>query len=227
MIPRKKRNSSKVNLTISAVFHGALIIVIAYFAAREGWLGKNIQKLTVTLVPKEKKPEPPKEKPPEPKVEQAKQPEAPKNVAAAPKPEPVTAPPPVADAAPAAAAPAPVSLPAFDFSDGAKEVNTLSGPNDIYKAKVERALLANWNRPEDMEDATFAAEVQVNLDTTGKLVNYTWLNGSDNTRWDGSVKAALSKTKGFSKPPPGFPPQFKVRFDVESLKSAEVQLSSR
>ena len=38
MIPRKKRNSSKVNLTISAVFHGLLILAVFIFAAREGIL---------------------------------------------------------------------------------------------------------------------------------------------------------------------------------------------
>ena len=32
---RKKRNSSKLNLTISFIFHGILILVIFFFAARE------------------------------------------------------------------------------------------------------------------------------------------------------------------------------------------------
>jgi len=63
MIQRRKRNSSKINLTISFVVHGILIFVIFFFAAREGMLGKKLKEITVTMVPKEKKPEPPKEKP--------------------------------------------------------------------------------------------------------------------------------------------------------------------
>ena len=65
---RKKRNSSKVNLTISFIFHGILIVIVFFFAAREGLVGKKLKQLAVTMVPKEKKIEPPKEKPPEPKV---------------------------------------------------------------------------------------------------------------------------------------------------------------
>src|SRR5438067_845710 len=100
---RKKRNSSKINLTISVVFHSVLILVIFVFAAREGMLGKKLKELTVTMVPKEKKPEPPKEKPPEPKVESPKPEEAKVNVPQ-PKVETAQAPPPAAsDAAPVAA----------------------------------------------------------------------------------------------------------------------------
>ena len=61
MIPqRKKSNSSKINLTISLVFHSILVGCIFYFAAKEGLLGKKLKELTVTME-KIKKPEPPKE----------------------------------------------------------------------------------------------------------------------------------------------------------------------
>ena len=68
--PKPKPNSSKVNLTISAVVHGVIIVALIYFAAREGYLGKKIQTITVTKVV-EKKPEPEKPKEP-PKVEPPK-----------------------------------------------------------------------------------------------------------------------------------------------------------
>ena len=45
--PKKKKNSSKVNLIISAVFHGLIVLALIYFAAREGYLGKKAQKITV------------------------------------------------------------------------------------------------------------------------------------------------------------------------------------
>src|SRR5690242_19852332 len=99
---RKKRNSSKINLIISVVFHSLLVLAIFYFAAKEGLLGKKLKELAVTMV-KEKKPEPPKEKPPEPKVEQPK-PEEAKAAVPQPKPETAAAPPPAAsDAAPSVA----------------------------------------------------------------------------------------------------------------------------
>jgi hypothetical protein len=221
MIQRRKRNSSKVNLTVSVIFHGVLIGAVIFFAAREGMLGKKLKELTVTMVPKEKKPEPPKEKPPEPKIEPPKVAEIPKS---APPPMTTTAPPPppVVDAAPAVA-PAPAVLPSFDFNDGAKAVQSLSDPNGIYKALVEHALRSRWNRPEDIADDAFAAEIELALEPSGKVTNYRWISGSGNKRWDDSVKSALAQTKALSRPPPkGFPEKFTVRFDVESLRTESV-----
>src|SRR5438477_9510679 len=101
MIYRKKRNSSKVNLTISFIVHAVLVGALVFFAARQGILGKKLKELTVTMVPKEKKPEPPKEKPVEPKVEPPKPEEAPKLAVAQPKSETPVAPPPAASGGPA------------------------------------------------------------------------------------------------------------------------------
>ena len=58
--PRKARNSSKVNLIISFVFHAVLVLVLFYFAAREGLLGKKLNTIAVQMI-KEKPPEKPKE----------------------------------------------------------------------------------------------------------------------------------------------------------------------
>ena len=91
--PRKRRNSSRVNLVISFIFHTVLVVALFYFAARQGLLGKKLQKLSVDLV-KEKKAEKPKE-PEKPKAEPPKV-ETPKAVSA-PKPvETAKAPPSVA-----------------------------------------------------------------------------------------------------------------------------------
>jgi len=216
MIQRRKRNSSKINLTISAVFHSILIFTVFYFAAREGMLGKKLKQLTVTMVPKEKKPEPPKEKPLEPKVQQPKAVEEAK-VAAPPKVE--AAPPPAAETGPAVA-PAATSLPAFQFDDGAKEVRTLNDPNAIYAALVEHALKSHWNRPEDMQDENFIVEVDLAVEANGKVKEAQWAKASGNSRWDNSVKAALAATPVISRPPPkGFPEKFRVRFDVENVQS--------
>ena len=92
MIPqtqaRKKKNSSKVNLTISFAVHSAIVVVLFYFAAREGFLGKQLQKISVQMIkekPPEKPPEPPKVEPPkvveQPKPEPPKLVEAPKQAA--------------------------------------------------------------------------------------------------------------------------------------------------
>jgi TonB family protein len=220
---RKVRNSSNVNLIISAVFHGLLILAIIFFAAREGLIGKRLKQLAVTMVPKEKKPEPPKEKPPEPKIEPPKTPDAPKMSLPPPPAEPPTAAPPPAavTASPAEAAPAAVSLPSFEFHDGAKEVASISDPNSLYQALVEHAFRANWNRPEDVADDKYVADAEVSVDPSGEVTTYRLLSGSGDRRWDDSVKAALEVTKQLSRPPPkGFPHKFNIRFDVEIVETA-------
>src|SRR5215469_1237929 len=161
---RKKRNSSKVNLIISLVFHSVLVACIFYFAAKEGLLGKKLKQLTVTME-KVKKPEPPKEKPQEPKVEQPKTQEA-KTSVPQPKVETAQAPPPAAASA-AAPAPAAVALPSFAFSDGAIDVQSISDPNGIYRNLVEHTLRSYWNRPQDLSDDNYTAEVELTIDKTG------------------------------------------------------------
>jgi hypothetical protein len=223
---RKKSNSSKVNLIISFIFHSVLIVLIFYFAAKEGLLGKKLKEITVTMVQKEKKPEPPKEKPPEPKVEQPK-PEQPKMAVPQAKVETASAPPP-SDSAPAVA-PSAVSLPSFEFSDGAKEVQSISDPNGIYKALVEYTLRSRWNRPDDPQYDNNVAEVELTVDKSGQIRGSTWLKGSGEKKWDESVKSVLAQTTTISRPPPkGFPEKFVVRFDVATTEAVDaIQLSAR
>ncbi len=228
MSERRKHNSSRVNLTVSLVFHSLLICAVFYFAAREGMLGKTLKELTVTAI-KEKKAEAPKEKPPEPKAETARQAEPPKTVATAPAPRmEQVAPPPAAEAPPVAAPPA-ADLPNMDFSDGAKEVASVSDPKLLYKGLVESALRSHWARRDDITDEAYVAEVELAIDRQGNVTGSRWLKGSGDTRWDKTVKAAVDATKVISgRPPKGFPDKFVARFDVELLRTEEVfSVSSR
>ncbi|HWX20863.1 MAG TPA: TonB family protein [Candidatus Binatia bacterium] len=226
---RRKRNSSKINLIISFTFHTIVVVAVVFLAAREGILGKKLKELTVTMAPKEKKPEPPKPKVPEPKLDTPKPANTPK-LAVAPPPVQTAraaAPPPVD--VPAAVAPAAAVLPDMTFNDGAREVQTVSDPNALYKGLVEHALRSRWNRPEDMADDSFIAEVELSIDAQGNVTGSRWLKGSGNSRWDNAVKSAVAATKVISRPPPkGFPAAFVARFDVESLRTEEVaQLNPR
>ena len=206
--PRKQRNSSKVNLLISFVFHAVLVVGLLYLAARNGLLGKQLKKITVTMEkekPPVKPPEPPKVEPPKPeppKVEPPKVVEAPKAPAAPPAP-PVVAPP-------------AAELPAFDF-EGGKLVQSSSDPVQLYKGLVEYALRSQWNRPTDEPDDDYVVEVNVAVDRTGTLSDPQWLKVSGDQRWDASVRHAVAATTAINRPPPtNFPPRITVRFDVQS-----------
>jgi outer membrane biosynthesis protein TonB len=205
--PRKPKNSSKVNLFISFVFHAILVVVILYFAAREGLLGKKLSTLAVQLVKeKPKPPEPPKVEPP--KVEPPKIVEPPK-VAETPKP----APPPTV--APPTVAPPAAELPSFDFSGG-KEVVSSSDPVQIYKGYMEYVLRSKWNKPEDMADDNYTVEVGVSVDKDGRLGSPVWQKGSGNQQWDDTVRQVFNVVKNFDRPPPtNFPPSVTIRFDVQ------------
>ncbi|MGA2173950.1 MAG: TonB C-terminal domain-containing protein [Verrucomicrobiota bacterium] len=211
---RKPRNSSKVNLLISLAFHGVIILALVFFAARQGLLGKQIKKIAVEMVrekppQKPKEPEKPKEEPP--KVEPPKLAETPK--IESPR---ETAPPPasLAMAAPPAMAPAPVDVSSFVF-EGGKAVETSSDPVQLYKGSLEYLLRSRWDRPTDLDDQSFVAEVEVSVDHSGQIANPVWKKGSGDKRWDDSVRQALARTRSASRPPPAnFPPRVLVRFDV-------------
>ena len=221
---RKKRNSTKVNLLISALFHGLILCVLLYFAARQGLLGKQIKKIAVEMV-KEKPPPKPKEpeKPKVAKIEPPKQ-EAPKVQEVAkiePLKEPAAAPPPASVAS--AVAPPAAELPAFAF-EGGKTVETSSDPIQLYKSFLENTLRFNWDRPKNEDDHTYVAEVEVAVDDTGDITNPVWKKNSGHKDWDESVRTAIASTPKVSRPPPkNFPHTVVVRFDVEALKPVAMQ----
>jgi TonB C terminal len=213
MIPqaqkKKKKNSSRVNMTISFIFHGLLIGALIYFAAREGYLGKKIKDITVYKV-KEEKPPPP---PPVKKLEPPK--EAPKPTVEPPKEaEAKPAPPPPA-AAPVVAPPS-TQIPDFVFNDGAKAVNSETDPVQLYKGYIEYVLRSKWNRPDNMPDDAYVAEVAVNVQKDGTISESKWLKGSGNGKWDQSVREVFQLvTQIDRRPPTNFPPNITIRFDVE------------
>jgi hypothetical protein len=208
--PKQKKNSSKVNLTISFVFHALLVGALVYFAAREGYLGKKLQKISVQMV-KEKPPEKPKEPPKvePPKVEPPKVIETPKVVE---PPKVAVAPPTVA---PPVVAPPAADVPAFEFGGG-KAVNSESDPVQLYKGYMEYELRAKWQRPDNLPDDNYVAEVQVNVDKHGNLSHPVWQKGSGDTHWDDSVKKVFKEVTMIDRSPPtNFPPQVTIRFDVQ------------
>lgn len=216
---RKRRNSARINLIVSVVFHSVLIGGITYLAAKEGMLGKTLKTKTATLENKVKKPDP--VKPPEP-PKQAETPKVAQNKPAEPTAKPDTSPnpPPRSDSGPVSVAPAAAIASDVEiYTD--KEVVTSADPNTIYKASVERTLRANWNRPEDLADENFVAQVELSLDPTGKILNSQWIQGSGNDRWDSSVRKALAATKAVGNRPKGFPDKFTVKFDVESRQTED------
>lgn len=216
-IQRKKKHAPKVSLIVSAIFHGGIIAALMFFAAREGYLGRQLKTIAVTMAPKEKPPEPEKpkepEKPVQPPAEVPKPTEPPPVI---PTPQPTvtsTAPPPVRTAP--ASAPPPVGLPSFSFSDGAKAVESNSDPVQLYKNFVEFSLRSKWLRPEGVADKDYVAEVELSITPAGKITGSAWKRGSGNSVWDETVRRAVSQTTALSRPPPkGFPGQFLVRFDV-------------
>ena len=214
---RRNQKSSKLSVVISTVLHAVIISAVVFFAAREGMLGKQMKKIAVTMVPKEKPPEPkPEEKPPEPKPEQ--KPEEPKpvqeppKVAATPPPTTTASPPP--SAVPAIAPPA-ATVPGFDF-EGGRAVETSNDPKVLYKGVMEYTLRSNWQRPDGAADLSYVAEVEVAVDPSGLITGNEWKKGSGDLAWDNSVRQAIAKTSSIGrKPPKGFPEKVLIRFDVQ------------
>jgi hypothetical protein len=221
---QRKKNATKVSLITSLVFHGAIVGALVFFAAREGFLGKQLKTIAVTMAPKEKPPEP--EKPKEPEKLPEPPPEQPKVVE--PQPQVAQAPPPTAPAAqlsnlaPPPAAPPPAGLPSFNFSDGAKAVESSSDPVQLYKGFVEFTIRSKWLRPEGLADEKFVAEVELRVDPAGQILGYDWKRGSGHAAWDESVRKAVAGTRSIGRvPPKGFPGTFLVRFDVVGEVAAD------
>jgi outer membrane biosynthesis protein TonB len=209
---RKKHNSSKVNLLISFIFHTLIVVVMFYFAARQGLLGKQMKKIAVEMVkekPPEKLKEPEKPKMETPKVETPKVVEKPKVVE-----EAKSAPPPSTMAPPTVAPPA-AELPSFEF-EGGKTVETSSDAVQIYKSYLEYALRSKWQRPDNLADENYVAEVEVAVNRAGDVSEPVWRKGSGDPKWDESVRKVFVTVSRLDRPPPtNFPPRVTIRFDVQ------------
>ncbi len=207
---RKPRNSSKINLVISLVFHGALVVVILFFAARSGMLGEKIKNTMTVRTEKEKV---------EPKKDQEKKVEPPKidepKLTVAPKMStPTTAPAP-STTAPESVAPPPSEVPSFTIAGG-QDV----GDGDavtVYKNLIQSVVRAKWKPPGELSEKNkdLVTDVEVSVDSTGRLGNARLTRTSGNRQWDDSVKQAIAETADTgARPPKGFPAKVTVRFDV-------------
>jgi TonB family protein len=209
--PPEDHPSSKINLLISFIFHAVLVLVVIYFAARQGFLGDQLQKITVEMI-KEKPPESPK--PPEKPPVEIPRPE-PTKVAETPKPVETPKAEAPANTAPPTVAPPAADLPSFDF-DGGRSVISSTDPVEIYKSAIEQTFRTKWNRPQNMDDDNYAVEVHVSVQSDGQISNVQWEKGSGNPAWDESVRQALASVKAMDNPPPtNFPSYVNVRFDVQ------------
>jgi TonB C terminal len=214
---RKKKNSTKINLVISFVFHGVLVVGVLYFAAREGYLGKTMSTLTVVLEQKAKPPEKPKPveppKAPPPKVEEATKTPVIAHPVELPKEVPATA-----STAPAAVAPPAADAPTLDFGGG-REIISSSDPLQLYKDMLQNKLQNNWVRPADMDDHTNIAEVEIAVDKKGNISSPVFERQSAQKKWDDSVRKAIADTPQIGMAPPSnFPPRVVVRFDVQAMQ---------
>ena len=81
---------------------------------------------------------------------------------------------------------------------------------------MEYALRSKWQRPENIADDNYVAEVEVTVDRKGRISNPVWEKGSGDARWDDSVKQVFKVVKSLDRPPPtNFPSRVTVRFDVQ------------
>ena len=114
-------------------------------------------------------------------------------------------------------------MPALVFDDGGKTVQTEKDPAALYRSFVEFCLRSRWNRPMDIADANYVAEIEIAVDAGGRISAPRWKRKTGDTRWDASVLDAIAQTKALERPPPaGFPARLTVRFDV--IQSAELTI---
>jgi hypothetical protein len=85
-------------------------------------------------------------------------------------------------------------------------------------------LRSRWDRPEDIDDHAFVAEVEVSVDSSGQIDHPVWKASSGNKHWDESVRQALAHAKSMDRPPPPhFPASVVVRFDVVEAEPIAAQ----
>jgi hypothetical protein len=187
-----------VNLLISFIFHTLIVLAMFYFAARQGLLGKQMKKIAVEMV-KEKQPEKPKE-PEKPKVEPPKV-ETPK-VVEKPKLVEAKAAPPPSTAAPPTPWRRRRRICRRLNSRAARRSKPVPMRCKLYKGYLEYALRSKWNRPDNLADDNYVAEVDVAVNRAGDISDPIWRKGSGDPKWDESVRKVFAAVSRLDHPPP-------------------------
>ena len=66
-----------------------------------------------------------------------------------------------------------------------------------------------------MDEKALVAEVEVQVDHSGRVADPVWKKSSGEKRFDDSVRQAIAKTQSVNRAPPtNFPSRVVVRFDV-------------
>ena len=95
-------------------------------------------------------------------------------------------------------------------------METSSDPVQLYKGQVEYALRSKWQRPDNLADDSYVAEVEVTVDRKGQISDPILEKASGNQLWDDSVMQVFKMVKSMDRPPPtNFPSHVTVRFDVQ------------
>ena len=190
---RKARNSTKVNLLFSLVFHGLIVVAVLYFAAREGLLGKQIKKIAVEMVKEKRAGEtqgagkaarkkPPKMEPP--KIVASAEDRRAQGSGASP--------PPSVAAAPPVAAPRRRWMCPRLCSRAARRWRPLP-----TRCKFTRAWSSTRCDPAGTARRTWTTtplwrKWRSAVDSTGRIGDPVWKKGSGNKHWDDSVRQALA-----------------------------------
>ena len=201
---KDRRAFKKRFVAIVVLVHVLAILGLAFLAGREGMLGERMKSLTVSLVPKEKIPEPVKPKAEEPKIEIPQPKTSPIVEQSTPHPQKVESVQPVV-------APAMSEAPAIDFSDGAKKVITSSDPIELYRAYIQSYLHSQWKTPDNKDGCV---QVKISINEKGTIQKIEWpITGTP--EWKASVLNVFTQVKSFPKAPPqGFQLTFDIRFDT-------------
>jgi hypothetical protein len=223
---RKPARVSKETVVVSLAIHAVVIVLLLILAAHDAIFGGHNTTIAVTIVPVETPVEEPTPPPIEKPIAKVRVPqplavETPKPANLTP---PFIRPPPPAKTVPSTpvttVAPPAASPPVFLFGGG-NSIESSSDPELIYKGFLEYTLRSNWQRPENVTNLNYVAEVEIELDVAGNIKGFEWEKGSGNEAWDDSVRSALAQTKTLERPPPkGFPERVLVRFDVQVEKDA-------
>ncbi len=211
---RHKHRQSKTSIIVSVVFHVVIVTLVAWLAARKGMFGEKVQKEIEAMEQEAKKPDP--EKPKEqPKPEVVKVEDAKPTVTPTTTPVPVTDPTPLpGNVPPAVDAPNASDVPEM-FIPAAPTGPVITDKIERYRAVIQGAYLAVWDKPPGPDDANYAADVEISVDSRGRISDPKFIKGSGDSKWDATVKDALAKVKEVGEAPPDkFPQRFTVRFDT-------------
>lgn len=102
--------------------------------------------------------------------------------------------------------------------EGLGSTSSVRGAENIYGNLIRTQIQSNWRFPDIGRDTDLKAEVEIEINSQGKIVGHSLVHSSGNTQFDASVLRAVARTGDLQPPPNPDLQTIRIAFYLQDMR---------